>query len=257
MMRSLFPLLILLVLSTNAFGQRKSDLIAQIDGLNKELDSTQTELYVSQRRLATAETKAENLDLQMKQLRETNEGLLKNLNNFISASTERTNNIGKTLETLQRKEAQLKEIRQNFSAHDSVSFAVLTDLKRTLGENSQITVENGAVTVVLTNEFLFGASVNKAVVQESAKTMIGKISEAAQKHQGLSISVEGLGPDDIAMNSQRAGAVAQVLKTDYEFDPAKLMAVAKASGPSTVFVRLHPDFNNFYLWLREHMKNGN
>src|SRR5690606_8725217 len=89
-----------------------------------------------------------------------------NLNTMISTSNERSSNIGKTLEALKLKEAQIKFINDSFSANDSIALLVLTDLKNTLGEDARIAVENGSVSVLIDNSFLFGSKANNATVEE-------------------------------------------------------------------------------------------
>ena len=78
---------------------------------------------------------------------------LANMNKFLEASNQQSSTIGKTLEALQQREAQIKGIRDVFSAQDSIAILVITDLKRTLGENAQIGMSKGAITIQMEQSF--------------------------------------------------------------------------------------------------------
>ncbi|WP_224482917.1 hypothetical protein [Robertkochia aurantiaca] len=255
-MKRILPVLMLLLITTSVMAQRKSELFARIDTLNAELRTTKSELAESERKLAGAQTRVSTLEMQMEQLRETNQGLLDNLNNFIQSSTERTNNIGQTLESLQQKEAQLKAIRDKFSSHDSLAFKVLTDLKKTLGEDAQMGVENGKISIKIENEDLFGTNNAEAKIAESQKAYLQKISEIIKKYQSLSVTIETKGLDNQEILARRAGALAEFMATEYEVTQERLRAMGRVSLAEGTYIRLHPAFDGFYLWMREHLKNG-
>src|SRR5690606_2830970 len=166
-MRTFLPTLILILITSGVFAPKKSDLIEQANELSSVLRTTKTNLGETQRALYIAESKAQNLEEQMQQLKTTNDALLENLNTMLSTSNESSSNIGKTLEALELKEAQIKFINDAFSTSDSIALLVLTDLKKTLGEDARIAVENGSVSVLIDNSFLFGDKANNTTVDAS------------------------------------------------------------------------------------------
>lgn len=253
-MKTLLPAFLMIMLTATVSGQRRSDLLAEIDTLNARLGKSQEELYTVQRQLRSAETKATQMEEQVDQLKETNEGLLKNLNNFIEASAQKTSNIGKTIDALNRREAQLKKINDQFSAHDSLAFLVLTDLKRSLGENAKIGMENGAVMIKLDNSTTFKG--DNAVINAPAKDYIGKIAAVARKYPDLAVTIESMGLDKLEYLAKRSAAVSDLMETSFEINPERLQAQAKSGLTDGTFIKLHPKFTTFYLWMREQMKNN-
>lgn len=244
------------LLTLSLFGgvsaQKKSDLIAEVARLRAEKDSIQSVLNQTERSLSTAETKVASLETQATQLKETNQSLMNNLNNFITSSSERTSNIGRTLEALQAKESQLKAINNVFSSNDSIAFMVLTDYKKTLGENAQLGVENGAITVRMNNSFLFAS--DKADLSAQAKDFIGKIATVLSKHPGMQVTVVSTGVDKLDYIATKAAVVADLLETQHNINPERLRAVGRSGLADATEIKLHPAFDKFYLWTRDQVK---
>lgn len=255
-MRTLLPAFIALLLTTQVFAQRRSELIEQVSNLNGQIDSLETELTTAQRNLRTAETKAATIERQNDQLKETNQDLLANLNKFIEASTQKTSHISQTLETLQKREAQLKGIRSSFSAHDSISYMVLTDLKSTLGESAQIGVENGAVLVILNNSTTFVNSNNKVALSNSGADFINRMAATIAKHDTLAVTIESNGNKSWSNVANKAAVIADQLVNEGGIDAGRIEAVGKAADADVTYIKLHPKFDHYYLWLREEIKNG-
>ncbi|UNY98183.1 hypothetical protein MQE36_13960 [Zhouia spongiae] len=255
-MKYFLPTLTLLFLTTGVLAQSRKDLKDQVESLSSKYDSTSTLLAKTQRDLGSAERKVQNLDAQVTQLSESNKELLNNMNKFLSASTQQSNSMNKTLKALESKEAQLKGLRDTFSSNDSIALIVLTDLKKSLGENAQIGVQNGAITVLTNNSFLYGAKAGSNKIETAAKEFLGKIATAAKKHNGLIISVENSG-NDLNVNASRAAAMTQLFKDDLEMPAGDIIATITAEEKDLTTIRIHPKFDAFYLWVRENIKNGN
>lgn len=256
-MRTFLPTLILILITSGVFAQKKSELIEQVNELSSELRTTKTTLGETQRNLNISESKAKSLEEQLNELKTINESLLENLNTMISTSNERSSNIGKTLEALKLKEEQIKFINDNFSANDSIALLVLTDLKNTLGEDARIAVENGSVSVLIDNSFLFGDKANNTTVNASAKDFLGKISASINKYPMLAIYIESIVTDNWSLSSNRASAVAETLQNSYQVAPDRLLAIGKPGSSEAVFIRFYPKFDSFYFKVREKLKNGN
>ena len=255
-MRTFFPVLIALLMTTQIFAQRRSELIEQMSGLNGQIDSLETELVTTQRELRTAETKVVTIEQQNEQLKQTNQDLLNNLNKFIQASTEKTSHISQTLETLKKREAQLKEITDSFRVHDSISYQVLTDLKSTLGESAQIGVENGAVLVILNNSTTFANTNNRIALSNSGADFINRLAASIARHDTLAITVESNGNASWSGVANKAAVIADHLVNNSGINAERIEAVGKAADADVTYIKLHPRFDKYYLWLREEMKNG-
>lgn len=255
-MRTLLPALIAILLTTQVFAQRRSELIEEVSSLNTQVDSLETELITAQRDLKTAQTKVTTIESQNDQLKQTNQDLLTNLNKFIQASTQKTSYITETLESLQKSEAQLKNINDSFSAHDSISYVVLTDLKRTLGESAQIGVENGAVLVIVNNTTTFGNSDNKIALSNGGKDFMKRLSETIAKHDTLAVTIESNGNKSWSNVAMKAAVIANHLVSEGGIEASRIEAVGKAADADVTYIKLHPKFDHYYLWLRELIKNN-
>lgn len=255
-MRIFLPALLAILFTTQAFSQRRSELIETVNMLNGTVDSLETELVTTQRELRTAETKANTIAEQNEQLKQTNEGLLENLNKFIMASTEKTSNISRTLETLQKREAQLKQINDSFSTHDSISYLVLTDLKRTLGEDAQIGVEGGAVMIILNNTTSFTTASNQLGMSDNAKDFMNRLAATINKYDTLAVTVESISNKSWANAANKAAVVADHLINVNTVGPDRIEAIGKMAEADVTYIKLHPRFDHYYLWLREEIKKG-
>ncbi|WP_224491095.1 coiled-coil domain-containing protein [Robertkochia flava] len=255
-MRTLLPVLFAVFLSTQVFAQRRSELIEEVSNLNGQIDSLETELVTTQRELKTAQTKATTIEQQNDQLKRTNQDLLDNLNKFIAASTQKSSHITQTLEALQKREAQLKGINESFSAHDSISYQVLTDLKSTLGENAQIGVENGAVLVILNNSTTFANTNNKIALSNSGSDFMNKLAATIARHDTLAVTVESNGNSSWSGVANKAAVIADYLVNTGGIEAGRIEAVGKAADADVTYIKLHPRFDKYYLWLREEIKNG-
>ncbi|WP_282133840.1 hypothetical protein [Cellulophaga baltica] len=250
---SLFLLVLTLGL-TNLHAQKKSDLLLEIQNLKASRDSINNLYVVSKKRETVSKTEAESYKAQADELLETNGQLMQNINNFTKASIEKSENIGKTLESLQEKEAKLKFINDKFSSHDSIALAILTDLKKTLGENSAINVTNGAVVISLNEAIRNGIAAKDA----AADAQLSKIATVLNKYSDALVTIEGVsntGEFDVALN--QATLLANKFQKQFTISNSRLMAVTKDGGfTEGLNIRISPKFDAFYFQVRELVKEN-
>jgi chemotaxis protein MotB len=250
---TLFSMLLLSVSSLQA--QKKSDLLIEIQNLKASRDSINNMLVVSRKREVVSKTEADSYKAQTDELLETNGQLMQNITNFTKASIEKSENIGKTLESLQDKEAKLKLINDKFSGHDSIALAVLTDLKKILGENSTINVTNGAVVISLNEATRKGIAAKDA----ASDAMLTKIATVLNKYPDAMVTIEGVsntGEFDLALN--QATVLANKFQKKFSISNARLVAIAKDGGfAEGLNIRISPKFDAFYFLLREEIKENN
>ena len=255
MKKIIVPVIVLLIATSMVHAQKKSDLLKEIDELNAKLKTTQSELAESQTSEKISETKAATFEAQMIEVQKTNATLMNNLNSFTAASTEESDNISKTLTSLKLKEAQLSDIKNVLNANDSIALLVLTDFKKTLGEDAQITVENGAVTVVLKNTFLFGAGNKSEIAGKEAKDFLGKVASVVNNNPSMEVGIESQGPEGWELPAKRVASIAQILDKDYQVPQDRLFPVGKPGTTTSTVIRVYPKFNEFYLNIWNTMKN--
>ncbi len=254
-----FLLLFCIVLSTSAtlHGQRKSELLAEIQNLRSELDSVKTLVTEAKRTERISVARAESLEGQVLELQDANATLLKNLNSFAEVSNKNSENINKTLVTLEEKERQLKSINDAIARNDSTAIVVLTNAKQTLGETAKIGVSNGGLVISQDLTTLFGDG-TKATPAATAEPWLGKIAAILNANPKMAITIEGLSmTGELDLAASQAAAIAGVLQNQFTIDPGRITALGKDGNfKEGVTLKIHPKYDAFYLMVRENMKNG-
>lgn len=237
-------------------AQNKKDLITEIDNLRSELATTKASLTEARQNERTSLAKAEANETQALELQKINASLMTNLNSITEASAQRTDNIGRTLETLKTKEAQLKRITDQFSSNDSIALIVLTNLKKVLGEDANVGVENGAITTILPATQLFGSSATSVAVDTNADITLGQLARVlnANSETVVTIETQNGGADNLDVSARRAAAVAQNLISRHSVSPARVTAYGKNGSSTSTVIRIHPKYDAFYFRVREDLK---
>ncbi len=238
-------------------GQKKSELISQNQELKFQLDSVNRIVSDAKRSERIGLQKAEELQSQVTELQDANATLMKNLNSFATLSSQNTANINKTLETLERKEAQIKSIIGGFASADSTALVVLTNAKRTLGENAKVQVSDGVVVVSEKLDFFFADGLGSDLL-ETSKEQLAKIGQLLNANPNTAITVIGLnitGELHLALN--QAVAISNQLIVQNAVDGSRLQVKAQDGGfKEGIQIRIHPDYKAFYTKAKENMKNN-
>ncbi|MGB5818045.1 MAG: OmpA family protein [Saonia sp.] len=258
-MRNIIAFVLFLLLSSSFLhAQKKSELFAEIEGLKSQLDTTERALNKSKIIEKTSLAKAESLSAQVKELQDANATLLKNLNSFAEVSNKKSDNINKTLASLDEKEKQLKLIKDAIAINDSTTIVVLTNAKQTLGEDAKIGVVSGAVVISTGLTKVFGENSTSVTVEASAEAWLEKIANILTTNPDVGITVEGLSmTGELDLAAQQATAVAAVLQKKFGITADRISALGKDGDfKEGVNLRIHPRFDQFYIRVRENMKNG-
>lgn len=258
MKKTLLYALTLLLSCSMLYAQKKKDLLLEIDDLKSKLTTTEGELAASKKSEAASLASYEAVQAQITELREANAALLKNLNSFAEVSNKNSENVAKTLKTLEEKEKQLKTVNDAIARNDSTAVVVLTNAKQTLGENAKLAVSKGAVIVSLDQTFLFGEEAGSQTLTPEAIAWLEKIAAVMTANPAMVATIEGLsitGELDIA--AQNATSVGNTLQKEYSVTADRISSMGKDGGfKEGVNIKIHPKFDQFYLMVREHMKNG-
>lgn len=239
-------------------AQKKSELIAQVDVLKQELDSVKSLVNSAQKNEKLSTARAESFEVQVKELQEANSTLLKNLNSFAEVSNKNSNIVNSAMASLEAKENQLKAIKDAISRNDSTAIVVLTNAKQTLGENAKVSVTNGAVVISERLEMLFGEE-SSVIVTAEAESFLGQVAQVLKANPNMAMTIEGLSmTGDLNLPAQQARSVANVLQSKFSVDPNRITALGRDGNlKEGVLLKIHPKFNEFYLMVRENMKNSN
>lgn len=256
MKRTILLSLITLLTITAGQAQKKSELIAQNQELKFKLDSVKRIVSNAKQTEKISLIKADELQSQVSELQDANATLMKNLNSFATLSSQNTENINKTLATLERKEAQLKGLRDGFSRNDSTALVVLTNAKRTLGENAKVQVNDGVVIVSENIDFFFSDGLGSTLM-DSSKDWITNVAKLINASPQAAITITGMsitGEFDVALN--QATAVATELIKENAVSGLRLDVRAGDGGfKESIQIRIHPDYKDFYAKAKDDMKN--
>ncbi|WP_446051118.1 hypothetical protein [Zobellia laminariae] len=254
-----YPILtfgLILFASLSMQAQRKSDLLEEIAQLKMQLDSVNAEVFDARKNEKVAVTKAESYGIQVTELQSANNTLMKNLNNFAEVSNKNSSMVSTAMANLANKEDQLKAIKGAIATNDSITIAVLTNVKQTMGENAKIGVSEGAVVVSSDLSSLYGSDTGTTLTPE-AEAWTEKIANILNANPSTAITIEGLSmTGDLETPAKQAMAIATLLQNKFTVAPERIAALGRDGNlKEGIQVNIHPDFNKFYLMVREQMKN--
>ena len=257
MKKILLSAILLTLAAMPSFAQKKSDLLAEIETLKSKLDSTENHVIEARKTEKIAVARAASFESQVLDLQDANATLLKNLNSFAEVSSKNSSAINQALGSLEQKENQLKFITDGIASNDSTAIVVLTNAKQTLGEDAKISVAGGAVIISATLDQLFGGSRN-AELSEASSGLLEKMAALLKAHPKMKITIEGLtmtGEIDVA--AAQASALSTFLQQNFEIAPQRMVTLGRDGNfKEGINFKLHPDYTEFYLMVKENMKNG-
>ncbi|MGB6153552.1 MAG: hypothetical protein WBG48_16345 [Pricia sp.] len=256
-MKTIFiSLFLILCTSFTLQAQRKSDLIDRIESLKKQLDSVNSEVLDARKNERVAQARATSFEAQVADLQASNNTLMSNISNFTAVSNKNSDIANSAIESLQATEGKLRSIKEAIASNDSTIIVVLTNVKQTLGEEAKIAVSNGAVVVSSDLTSLFGSDEGTALTPE-AESWAGKLADILKANPTTAIDIEGLSmTGDLNVPAQQALALSTLLQSKFTVDPERISTVGKDGNlKEGIQVKIHPKFNDFYLMVREEMKN--
>jgi outer membrane protein OmpA-like peptidoglycan-associated protein len=256
-MKNIVTILCLFVFTTVTLqAQRKSELIAEIENLKSEKDSLRSVIRVAQKNESVAQARAASFESQVAELQEANRNLMANMSNFTTVSTKNSEIATSAMASLEAKENQLKSIKNAIASNDSTIIVVLTNAKQTLGENAKIGVSEGAVVVSTDLATLYGSDSGTELTPE-AETWAEKIADLLKANPTTAVDIEGLSmTGDLNLPAQQAMALSTVLQNKFAIDSERIVTLGRDGNlKEGVQIRIHPKFNDFYLMVREELKN--
>jgi len=253
-------------------AQKKKDLIFQIEELTSKLDTTETALLKAKSVEKSSLARVTAVEAQLSEVRQTNATLLQNLKSFSEVSSKNSENVERALASLREKENQLKIVKDALSSNDSITLAVLTAFKGSLGNEAKISVRSGEVVLSIPNLTLFGENDKNFVVQDSAKSTLEKIAKVLNANANLKFTIEGNSNalsfketdktiDNWDLSARQAAAIARLLQESYAVDPKRMAATGRSEYGSEAVVetiteiKIEANFRSFYTTIKEEMKN--
>lgn len=234
-MRKLFFILGLTALTLTSCGTKKK--IAELEQKNKDCQDLLNSTTV---KLNLCLSQKETLEKQNDYLKANNTDLINNVGNMTTLTTKGAQNIEKALETIKEKDLKISRMQDALTKKDSVTLALVTSLKRTVGIDDpdiNINVEKGVVFISIADKLLFKSG--SYLVSDRAKDILAKVAKVVNDKPDFECMVEGH-TDNVPYNGnavlidnwdlsvKRSTAIIRVLTKDLGVKPSQLIAAGRS-----------------------------
>lgn len=215
----------------------KKDFVA----LQEDLKTTEDKLSLTKLELANCLEDKEASAQEIAYLKESNYKLLNNVGNLSTLSAKEAENLEKSLERLREKDLTISRLQDAVYKRDSVTLALVTSLKRSLGdvndEDISVNVEKGVVFISIADKLLFKSGDYQ--VSKEAGAVLQKVATVIKAKPTFEVMVEGhtdtvpvipSSPviDNWDLSARRAASVVRILTDTYEVNPAQLIAAGRS-----------------------------
>ncbi len=274
-MKKIFLALSLIALLSTSCGTKKK--LAASEAKNKEIQDLLNSATV---KLNTCLSEKDVLTSQIDFLKKNNTDLINNMGNMTTLSTKGAQNIEKALESIKEKDLKITRMQDALTKKDSVTLALVTSLKSSVGINDpdiEVNVEKGVVFISISDKMLFkSGSYN---VTDRAKEILGKVAKVVNSKPDFECMVEGhtdnvpytgtgVLVDNWDLSVKRATSIVRVLTKDLGVNPKQLIAAGRgeyiplvenntAENRSTnrrTRIVVLPKIDQFYEMIEKEMK---
>ena len=264
-----------LALTLGSCGSKKK--IAELEAKNKEVQDL---LNTATVQLNMCENEKKTLQNQVDFLKRTNTDLLNNMNNLTSLSAKGAENLEKSLESMREKDMKITRLQDALTKKDSMTFALVSTLKRSVGIDDpdiSINVEKGVVIISITDKLLFRSGSYEVTAR--AREVLGKVAKVLKDRPEFEALVEGHTDnvpyrngvllDNWDLSVKRATSVVRILTGEHKVNPAQLIAAGRGEFIPVVNnntsenratnrrtrIMILPKIDQFYDMLEKEMKN--
>ncbi|MBN8643394.1 MAG: OmpA family protein [Flavobacteriales bacterium] len=275
-MKKIVLLLSVAALTLTSCGTKKK--IAELELKNKEcqdlLNSTTVKLN-----LCLSEKDA--LSQQNDFLKKNNTDLINNMGNMTTLTQQGAANIEKALESIKEKDLKISRLQDALTKKDSVTLALVTSIKSSVGVSDpdiEVNVEKGVVFISIADKLLFKSG--SYVVTDKAKEVLAKVAKIINDKPTFECMVEGHTDnvpftgnavliDNWDLSVKRATAITRVLTRDLSVNPKQIIAAGRGefiplvenntvenrSKNRRTRIVILPKIDEFYEMIEKEMKN--
>ncbi|MEO0045849.1 MAG: hypothetical protein RL705_1040 [Bacteroidota bacterium] len=275
-MRKVIFALSLVALTLTSCGTKKK--IAALEAQNKEcqdlLNSTTVKLN-----LCLSEKEA--LSKQNDYLKQNNSDLINNQKELTMLTSKGAQNLEKSLESLREKDLKITRLQDALTRKDSVTLALVTSLKSSVGISDpdiEVNVDKGVVFISIADKLLFKSG--SYVVSDKAKEVLAKVAKVINDKPTFECMVEGhtdnvpftgnaILVDNWDLSVKRSTAIVRVLTKDLKVNPKQLIAAGRGEYIPLVEnntsenrsinrrtrIVILPKIDEFYDMIEKEMKN--
>lgn len=234
MKRIILALSVLGLLSTSCGTKKK---IAELEQKNKECQDLLNSTTV---KLNMCLSEKESLSSQIDFLKKNNADLINNVGNMTTLTHQGAQNIEKALETIKEKDLKISRMQDALTKKDSVTLALVTSLKSSVGISDpdiEVNVEKGVVFISIADKLLFKSG--SYLVSDRAKEVLGKVAKVINSKPTFECMVEGHTDnvpftgnavllDNWDLSVKRSTAIVRVLTKELNVNPAQLIAAGRS-----------------------------
>jgi chemotaxis protein MotB len=235
MKKILIALSIVGFLATTSCGTKKK--IADLEAKNKDCQDLLNSTTV---KLNLCLSEKESMSSQIEFLKKNNSDLLNNMGNMTTLSSQGAANIEKALETIKEKDLKITRMQDALTKKDSVTLALVTSLKSSVGISDpdiEVNVEKGVVFISIADKLLFKSG--SYMVSDKAKEVLAKVAKVVNDKPTFECMVEGhtdnvpftgnaILLDNWDLSVKRSTAIIRVLTKELKVNPAQLIAAGRA-----------------------------
>lgn len=182
-----------IVLASCASKKELEAALAKQQETKELLDTATVKLNACESDLKAAKASIDSKNDQISTLKNTNAALMDNNGELVTLSTQGSRNLERSLESIREKDLQIKSLNDAINKKDSVTIALVTSLKSSLGnlndQDIEVNVEKGVVYISISDKLLFKSG--QAQVQQEAKRVLGKVATVVNDKPEIDIMIEG------------------------------------------------------------------
>lgn len=234
-MKKVVVALSVLTLLTSCVSKKKYQ---ELESRNKE---TQDLLNTATVKLNSCLEEKAGLMASVSGLKDHNETLMITSKNLTMLTSKGAENLEKSLESLKEKDLRISRLQDALTRKDSVTLALVSSLKSSVGISDpdiEINVEKGVVYISIADKLLFKSGSYEVTSQ--AKGVLAKVAKVVNDKPDFECMVEGhtdsvpyLGNgvllDNWDLSVKRSTSIIRVLTTQLGVNPAQLVAAGRSS----------------------------
>ena len=233
-MKKVILIVSLASLMLTSCGAKKK--IAALEAQNKECQDLLNSTTV---KLNLCLTEKEAMTQQNDYLKKNNSDLISASKDMTILSTKGAQNIEKALESIKEKDLKISRMQDALTKKDSVTLALVTSLKSSVGISDpdiEVNVEKGVVFISIADKLLFKSG--SYVVSDRAKEILAKVAKVVNDKPTFECMVEGHTDnvpftgnavllDNWDLSVKRSTAIIRVLTKDLGVKPSQLIAAGR------------------------------
>ncbi|KOY86712.1 hypothetical protein AD998_11650 [bacterium 336/3] len=149
-------------------------------------------------------------------------------------------NLQNSLEKMKEKDLQIRNLNEAINKRDSMTIALVTQLKRAVGtenENIEVNVEKGVIMVSISDKFLF--TTGSYEVNKSAYAVLKDVATVLKDRPTFDVLVEGHTDnvpfkkgdliDNWDLSVKRATSLSRTLVQQFQIDPKRLIPAGRGA----------------------------